>query len=129
MDAVRHTPRTALRNEYEITDSIQVLINAGHKVKAMELIKYDLNLTYPADLLIANKMELERRGEERLIGKNFKGPDPSRINRSIIGDDVTVNGNFSVSDSLIFSGSTVEPDEDLHQVIIAPGIQIQCQEK
>ncbi len=28
-DAIRRTPRTAMRDEYEITDSIQILINDG----------------------------------------------------------------------------------------------------
>ena len=29
-DAIRRTPRTAMRDEYEITDSIQILINDGY---------------------------------------------------------------------------------------------------
>ncbi|MBN1346475.1 MAG: nucleotidyltransferase family protein, partial [Phycisphaerae bacterium] len=33
-DAIRHTPRTAMRDEYEITDSIQILINDNVGVKA-----------------------------------------------------------------------------------------------
>ena len=31
-DAIRRTPRTAMRDEYEITDSIQILINDGYVV-------------------------------------------------------------------------------------------------
>jgi dTDP-glucose pyrophosphorylase len=126
MDAIRHTPRTALRNEYEITDTIQVLINSGRKVQAMELIKHDLNLTYPLDLLKANQMELERRGQNRLIGENFQGPEESRIKRSVIGDNVRIKGDVSISDSVIFSGSVIQAEQDLEQVIIAPDMQIRC---
>ena len=32
-DAVRRTPRTAMRDEYELTDSIQVFIDDGHPVR------------------------------------------------------------------------------------------------
>ncbi len=126
MDAIRHTPRTALRNEYEITDSIQVLINEGYKVMAMELIKDDINLTYPPDLLLANRLELRHMGRDRLIGRNFKGPEASRIRGSVIGDDVTASSDISITDSLIFTGTRIESKEDIEGMIMAPGMQIQC---
>ena len=53
-DAVRRTPRTAMRDEYEITDAIQIFIDDGHRVRAARVIRDDLNLSYPADLLDIN---------------------------------------------------------------------------
>ena len=32
-DAIRRKPRTAMRDEYEITDSIQIMINDGYTIK------------------------------------------------------------------------------------------------
>ena len=51
-DAIRRTPRTAMRDEYEITDSIQILIDDGYLVHHHPIVERDLNLTQargPAD--------------------------------------------------------------------------------
>ena len=40
-DAVRRTPRTAMRNEYEITDSIQIFIDDGYRVVGINLYDDD----------------------------------------------------------------------------------------
>ena len=53
-DAIRRTPRTAMRDEYEITDSIQVMIDDGHVVRSTDAVHDDLNVTYPEDLLWMN---------------------------------------------------------------------------
>ena len=50
-DAIRRTPRTAMRDEYEITDSIQILIDDGYVVHHHPIVERDLNLTKPEDLL------------------------------------------------------------------------------
>jgi dTDP-glucose pyrophosphorylase len=119
-DAVRRTPRTAARNEYEITDSIQLLIQDGLRVLAMDLIEYDINLTYPEDLLMANQAELKRRGIESWIGDNFTGPGKERIEGSVIGDNVTLDESVSVRDSIIFSEVKHNEDRDLERMIITP---------
>jgi UDP-N-acetylglucosamine diphosphorylase/glucosamine-1-phosphate N-acetyltransferase len=51
--AIQQTPKSP-RGEYEITDSIQLLINAGQGVSYQE-IKGWLDLSYPWDLLTANE--------------------------------------------------------------------------
>ena len=60
-DAIRRTPRTAMRDEYEITDSIQILINDGYVVHHHPIVERDLNLTKPEDLLTINLIELARQ--------------------------------------------------------------------
>lgn len=52
--AIEKTPKSP-RGEYEITDSIQMLIDAGIPVCG-HVIKYWLDLTYPWDLLNANEV-------------------------------------------------------------------------
>jgi dTDP-glucose pyrophosphorylase len=64
-DAVRRTPRTAMRDEYEITDAIQIFIDDGHRVRTARVVREDLNLSEPADLLDIN---LRLLGEANLIG-------------------------------------------------------------
>jgi UDP-N-acetylglucosamine diphosphorylase/glucosamine-1-phosphate N-acetyltransferase len=65
-DAISRTPRSP-RGEYEITDSIQLLINDGRPVGYQE-IGHWLDLSYPWDLLNANEqimadLQPEKAGE------------------------------------------------------------------
>jgi dTDP-glucose pyrophosphorylase len=119
-DAVRRTPRTAARDEYEITDSIQLLIQDGFRVEVLDVIEDDINLTYPEDLLEANLRELARRGGRGLIGANFSGPPPERIERSFIGDNVSLPAEVQVRDSIIFSNVTLKEPRVLNRVIVTP---------
>jgi glucose-1-phosphate thymidylyltransferase len=119
-DSVRRTPRTAARDEYEITDSIQLLIQDGFAVRIMDKIDFDLNLTYPEDLLAANQWELARRGLAREIGENYSGPSPERVERSVIGDNVSLPGSISIRDSVIFSGVRETASLSLDRVILTP---------
>ena len=66
-DAIRRTPRTAMRDEYEITDSIQILINDGYIVHHHPIVERDLNLTKPDDLLTINLIELARRDRKSVV--------------------------------------------------------------
>lgn len=125
-DAVRRTPRTAMRDEYEITDSIQILINDEFKVKGVNVIQDDLNLTYPEDLLHINLTELKRRGQARLIGKNAKIQQPDLIQNTVVGDDVVIKGKVHIRNSLIFSNSIVDSPDDIDNSIITPDNQIYC---
>jgi UDP-N-acetylglucosamine diphosphorylase/glucosamine-1-phosphate N-acetyltransferase len=52
-EAIERTPRS-IRGEFELTDSIQILINSGHKV-ACNRIQNWLDLSYPWHLLNANE--------------------------------------------------------------------------
>ena len=73
-DAIRRTPRTAMRDEYEITDSIQILINDGYVTHHHPIVERDLNLTKPADLLTINLIELARHGLTKLVDESVKMP-------------------------------------------------------
>lgn len=53
-DFIRQTPRTAMRDEYEITTAIQKLIDGGYPVYDAEVIKWDINVTFPEDIKQCN---------------------------------------------------------------------------
>jgi dTDP-glucose pyrophosphorylase len=122
-DAVRRTPRTAMRDEYEITDSIQIFIEDGHAVRAAHVVRDDLNLSFPADLLDIN---LKILGERSHIGENVRLPAGCIVERSVIMDGVTVEHPIAIRDSLVFSGVTVGGTADLRRAIHAPGLEIDC---
>jgi dTDP-glucose pyrophosphorylase len=124
-DAVRRTPRTASRDEYEITDSIQILIEDGFKVKNMNIITEDLNLTYPADLLHLNLMELKRRNTSRLIGKNV-AINEQLVEHAVIGDNVSFARDIRIKNAVVFADTAVNAAGDVENVIITPAQHIYC---
>jgi len=124
-DAVRRTPRTAARDEYEITDSIQILIDDGFKVRNINVIREDLNLTFPDDLLIINLTELKRQHVDRLIGKNVQ-INRDRVYNSVVGDNVVCENDITVKNSVVFSNAVIRGSDDIENMIITPFQQIYC---
>ncbi len=126
-DALRRTPRTAMRDEYEITDAIQIMVDDEKKVIHSNIIKEDINLTYPADLLSCNFQALKNIGERVLVGEGGKIHEKAEISDSIIGSNVTVNHGCAISRSLIFDNVNISSNlTRLDNVIITPFQTIQC---
>ncbi|MBI1353695.1 MAG: NTP transferase domain-containing protein [Acidobacteria bacterium] len=125
-DAIRRTPRTAMRDEYEITESIQILIEDGHRVAALEVVLDDVNMSYPNDLLTCNLSELDRQG------KDYEAAAPELLSpgvvlqRSVVGAGVTFEHPIRLSNSLVFPGSRVTSQGDLDGVIITPDKMVDC---
>lgn len=126
-DAIRRTPRTAARNEYEITESIQILINDGLIVRAAEVIDFDVNLTSPCDLLDCNLAQLRLEKKEKLIGDDCVIENEGvEISNSVLGGKVTLLGNVNISDSLIFPDVTLDFGGEINQMIITKDDAIDC---
>lgn len=125
-DAIRRTPRTAMRDEYEITDSIQILINDGWVVHHHPIVERDLNLTKPADLLTINLMELDRRGLRHLIGDQVIMPEGTRVERSVIGEGVLIRHAIRISNSVIMPNVVVDTKHDLDCVVMDGEHSVYC---
>ena len=126
-DAVRRTPRTALRNEYEITDAIQIFLDDGYKVLAAEVIVDDLNLSFPEDLLDLNLHYLDRKGWPKLIGENVKLAEGCQIERSVLMDGVVIKEPVTIRDCLIFPDVKVTGGQDMHRSILTLETEIHCE--
>jgi dTDP-glucose pyrophosphorylase len=125
-DAIRRTPRTAMRDEYEITDSIQILINDGYVVHHHPIVERDLNLTKPDDLLIINLIELARAGLPHLIAATVEAPDGTRIERSVVGDGVVIRHPIRISNSVIMPNVVVDANTDLDSVVMDGEHTVYC---
>jgi len=105
-DAISQTSKS-LRGEYEITDSIQLMINKGHRISYQE-IGYWLDLSYPWDLLPANesllaetKAQNQGEVEENVVIKDGVSIGKNAVVRSgsyivgpvIIGQDCDIGPN------------------------------------
>jgi dTDP-glucose pyrophosphorylase len=122
-DAVRRTPRTAMRDEYELTDAIQIFVDDGHRVRAARVIRDDLNLSYPADLLDIN---LKLLGDRNHIGKDVSLASGCTVERSVLMDGVTVTHPIAIRDTLVFPGVTVTATADLRRAIVTAEHVIEC---
>ncbi len=90
-DAISQTPKSP-RGEYEITDSLQLIIDKGHLISYQE-INYWLDISYPWDLLSANE-HLLAETEAQNLGE--------------IEDKVVIKGQVSVGkNTLVRSGSYI----------------------
>ena len=122
-DAIRRTPRTAMRDEYEITDSIQIFVDDGHGVKAARVIDDDLNLSYPSDLLDIN---LRLLGNREHVGRGVKLAEGTTVRRSVILDGAVVEQPIVIEDSLVFPGTRVTGSRDVVRKILTPDLAIDC---
>lgn len=90
-DAISGTPKSP-RGEYEITDSLQLIIDGGHPVSYHQL-SYWIDLSYPWDLLTANELLIS-------------GIEPQNLGR--VEENVAIRGNVIIGENtLIRSGSYI----------------------
>lgn len=124
--AIRATPRTAARDEYEITDSLQIMIDRGMRVLARSVVTWDANLTTPADLLACNLRHLAQAGVSRLLGRDVTVPDAAHIEDSVIGDGAVVEHPIAITRSLVLPGATVRTREPLRNAVAIGTEVLQC---
>jgi dTDP-glucose pyrophosphorylase len=122
-DAVRRTPRTALRDEYEITDAIQIFVDDGYRVKAARVIEDDVNISYPADLLDLN---LRLLGERSVVGAGTRIHPQARIERSLVLEGAEVAHPVLVRESILFPGASLRKDSDVIRQIVTAEHVIDC---
>jgi dTDP-glucose pyrophosphorylase len=117
-DAIRRTPRTALRNEYEITDSIQIMIQDGCDVRVSTSIDDDLNVTYPRDLIAANLHVLRYRGLDRHVAESAVLGAGVTVEQSVVGSGARVGDGAALRRTVVFAGAEVPPGAQLDHAIV-----------
>jgi NDP-sugar pyrophosphorylase family protein len=125
-DAIRRTPRTAMRDEYEITDAIQILVDDGFPVVVSHVVKKDMNVSFPHDLLLCGLEELKHRGEPAIVGNDCEIHPDAQLDRAIIGHRVRIRHPIRIRQSMVFSDTTVDTPEDLERCILTPETLIEC---
>jgi len=125
-DAVRRTPRTALRDEYEITDAIQIFIDAGRRVEAAEVIRRDLNVSYARDLLGLNLYLLDKSGQPNWFGQAVEVESDATVQRCVVMDGAKIDAGAALRDCLVFPGVRVRRAASAERVIFTPEQEIHC---
>ncbi|GAB4506100.1 MAG: sugar phosphate nucleotidyltransferase [Anaerolineales bacterium] len=127
-DAIRRTPRTAQRDEYELTNSIQILIEDGYPVYPAEVVDMDVNVTVAKDLLECNLEQLKRLGVDSVIGEGVTLAEGARVQNSVLGDGVVIKHPILIQDSLILSGTVVDTPHDLVRQLVTPEVTLDLRE-
>ncbi len=125
-DAVRRTPRTAMRNEYEITDSIQIFLDDGYKVEAAEVVKADMNVSYPADLLELNLLLLAQSKQPEWVANDVVVARGSKLVRSVAMAGAEVGEGCELTECLLFPGARVPAGRVRRRSIFTADAEIRC---
>jgi len=125
-DAVRRTPRTAMRNEYEITDSIQIFLDDGYPVEAAEVVRQDMNVSYPADLLELNLAMLAQKGLDEFVEGEVRRGAGATLERCIVLGDADIGAGTRLSECLLFPGAAVPAGCVRNRSIFTVDDEIRC---
>ncbi len=118
-DAIRRTPRTAMRDEYELTDAIQVMIDDGNHTCASTCVEDDINLTSPADLLHCNLLVARRLSMTSLRDESADLHPGVTLDQAVIGARARVRQGISIRRSVIFEDAVVDTDQDIDGMLIS----------
>jgi dTDP-glucose pyrophosphorylase len=117
-DAVRRTPRTAMRDEYEITDSIQILVNDGYHVRTSCCVEGDINVTMPGDLLAIN-LEALRDAQTTVCCASTANVSPSvSLRECVVGEYARIGDGARLERCVVFPHADVSAHAEIRQAII-----------
>lgn len=125
-DAIRRTPRSALRGEFEITDAVQTLIDSGEPVRSVIVTESDINVNDPQGLLQANLALLEWAGKDCLIGSGSFVHPRSRLERVVIGHNVRVGDGVALRGCVVADGVVVDEPGEYVGRIFFPGCSVEA---
>lgn len=119
-DAIRRTPRTAMRDEYELTDSIQILIDFEYPVRVAPVVVQDVNITLIGDLIACCIHELRSRGITSLVGKNCTIADGVELVNTVVGDDVSISVPMRLERCVVLSGVSIRQGLRYENTVFTP---------
>lgn len=117
-EAVRRTPRTAMRDEYELTDSIQILIDYEYPVRIANVVQWDINLTYIGDLIDCCVHQLGRLDASFIVGDGAAVADGVELVDTVVGDGATVEGPQRLERCVVLPGASLPVSPGLHDAVV-----------
>lgn len=128
-DAIRNTPRTAMRDEYEITTAIQLLIDYRYKIFAADVVDWDMNITFTDDLLKCNLEQLARMKKRKLIDKTAKVKSPELVKNTVIGPRAMVSTSIEIMNSVIFPNVKLKSKKPITSCIVTDKTRAFCKKQ
>lgn len=120
-EAVRRTPRTAMRDEYELTDSIQILIDYDYPVRVADVVEWDVNVTYVDDLIRCSTHQLKKLNKASLVGAGCSLAEGVELVDTVVGDHVTIKGPARLERCVVLSDVQLDGGTNYCDSVIAEG--------
>lgn len=124
-EAIACTPRSALRDEYELTHAIQGFIDRGARLVPAHVVEQDLNLSVPRDLLELNLYELRGSGEANYIAETASVDPGAKLEGSVVMSGARVGAGVRLDRCVVLPGERVESGEH-ERTIFAFGGLVAC---
>ena len=117
-EAVRRTPRTAMRDEYELTDSLQILIDYGYTVRTASVVDWDVNVTFIEDLITCCVHQLGTLGKSHLVGGGGSLSSGVTLIDTVVGERVAIEHPIRLERCVVLPDVTFTGAEDLRDSVI-----------
>lgn len=124
-DGIRRTPRTAMRDEYELTDSIQILIDYEYPVRIARVVEWDMNLTYIGDLIACSVFELGKRGVRSVVGEGCRLVEGVELVDTVLGDGVEIMRPVRLERCVVLDHVRLEDGGEYRDMVITPEARLQ----
>jgi dTDP-glucose pyrophosphorylase len=125
-DAVARTPRTALRDEYELTVAIEVYVKLGMPFFAEQIVGWDANLTRPQDLLDCNLRWLSCLGADNLVAETASVHERLSLRHTVVGAGANLSGEGRLDEVLVFPDAASNVTSDISRTIIIGNGSVSC---
>lgn len=117
-DALARTPRTALRNEYELTVALELHMAMGHPLFGEAVIARDANLTHPEDVLACNLAWLAEAGQTSLIAADARLETGLALEGALVGGGAHVEGVRRLQEVVVFPGAYLKGSGDVRRTLV-----------
>jgi NDP-sugar pyrophosphorylase family protein len=121
LDSLSRTPRTALRDEYELSVALDVHLSAGQPIYVEEIIGLDWNFTRARDVLDCNLCWLRRRQERAYVAKSAEIDERASLDEVIVGSRAHLRGTMTLRRVVVFPEAVVAGDTVLESALVTPG--------
>ncbi|MBI2433337.1 MAG: NTP transferase domain-containing protein [Candidatus Hydrogenedentes bacterium] len=118
-DGIRRTPRTAMRDEYELTDSIQILIDYDYPVRIAPVVEWDVNLTFIGDLIDCCVHELRTRGQQSLVGRDCRLVEGVQLVETVLGDRVCIEHPLRLERCVVLDDVVLSGTQDCRDLVLS----------
>jgi dTDP-glucose pyrophosphorylase len=119
-DAIRRTPRTALRDEYELTDSIQIMVDYDSAVHISSVVEWDTNITILPDLIPCCLHQLQVRGLDFLVDEDCSIAPGVDLVDSVVGRGVTISCAARFDRCVLLPGAAVAKPGEYRDKVFLP---------
>jgi dTDP-glucose pyrophosphorylase len=125
-DAISRTPRTALRDEYELTTAVDIYVKSGFEVFAEEIVTWDTNFTSPDDVIECNLRWLHDHGMNSLCHADADVNIDAKLDRVVIGAHAHIPRATRMNEVVVFPNARFDGDGTLFRSLITPTSLIEC---